>query len=193
MNVESGYIRKQRADPNCVVEIVSQEEEVRQRYFIPVEEKLHSIINQAQMYRNILCEGKSLARTLGLSLVSDELAKDIHSMLKSPSPHVIGRENALCDGNITWLDVLYETNYQAEKQPDGTYVCHLPSQGLRIQLSDYQHGLLLSGIPQQLVQPWSFEKEVRAEVNVLRLAVQEISTWNRLASEGDHPQDLIPS
>jgi hypothetical protein len=161
---------------------------VRQRYFIPARKKLQSILDQAQLYRDILCEGTSLARALGVPLMSDDLAKGIHSMFKSPGPHVSDPEKLACNGNISWLDVVRETNYQAEKQPDGSYIYYLRKQGIPIRLSGYQHGLLLSGLPQQLVQPWSFEKDVRAERDVLRLTAGEISTWNRLASEGEHHQ-----
>ena len=113
--------------------------------------------------------------------MSDELAKGIHSMFKSPGPHILDPEKLACAGNISWMDVVRETDYQAEKQPDGSYIYDLCSQGISIRLSDYQHGLLLSGLPQQLVQPWSFEKDVRAERGALRLIAREISTWNQLA------------
>lgn len=55
-----------------------------------------------------------------------------------------------------------------------------------VQLSTFQHNMILSGLPRKFVQPWSYEKDVQMELYSLALAAEMTSLINQTASEGKY-------
>ena len=176
---------------NCNSSHLAHKEDVRLRHFHPSREMFHLILERSHSYRDLLEGGESFARHLGVPLISDDVARGICEIFQVPRPYVLGPENGGCGGSVSWLDVVQETDYQAEPQQGGTYHCRLHDQGVWVQLSNCQHELLLTGLPQRLIHPWSYEKDVRTELETLALAITEISKWETLASEGEHVQDHV--
>ncbi|OQE43892.1 hypothetical protein PENNAL_c0678G02987, partial [Penicillium nalgiovense] len=104
-------------------------------------------------------------------------------MFEAPKPCVLQLHNDEASANINWLDVVKERNYEAEYKGNGTYHFHMRDWGVIVQLSAFQHNMILSGLPRKLVQPWSYERDVQTELNTLALTAEMTSRVNQLASE----------
>ncbi|KAJ5742579.1 uncharacterized protein N7511_011311 [Penicillium nucicola] len=151
--------------------------------FKPVQDKLASILQHSQSHFSALAGRESFAGFLNVSLISDALVKTIEVMFEAPTPCVLQLQNDEASANITWLDVVKEKNYQAEYKGNGNYHFHMRDLGVIIQLSAFQHNMILSGLPRKLVQPWSYEQDVQTELNTLALAAEMTSLVSHLASE----------
>ncbi|KAJ5775860.1 uncharacterized protein N7511_000871 [Penicillium nucicola] len=143
--------------------------------FKPVQDKLASILQHSQSHFTALAGRESFAGFLNVPLISDALVKTIEVMFEAPMPCVLQLQNDEASANITWLDVVKEKNYQAEYQGNGNYHFHMRDWGVIIQLSAFQHNMILSGLPRKLVQPWSYEQDVQTELSTLALAAEMTS------------------
>ena len=114
-------------------------------------------------------------------------------MFEAPKPYVLQLHNDEASANINWLDVVKERNYEAEYKGNGTYHFHMRDRGVIVQLSAFQHNMVLSGLPRKLIQPWSYEKDVQTELNTLALTAEMTSQMNQLASESKPTQTLYLS
>ncbi|KAJ5704359.1 hypothetical protein N7536_000048 [Penicillium majusculum] len=104
-------------------------------------------------------------------------------MFEAPKPCVLQLQTGEASANINWLDVVKERNYQAEYKGDGFYHFHMRDRGVIVQLSAFQHNMILSGLIRKLVQPWSYERDVQTELNTLALTAEMVSRMNQLASQ----------
>ncbi|CAG7934171.1 unnamed protein product [Penicillium olsonii] len=181
VNVE-GYGHNIGRD-DCVMEFLPELSRVYWEHFQPSQDTLSFVLEQSQSHLKALAGHESFAGFLDVSLMSDVLAKKTEVIFEAPSPCIFRSENGAASANISWLDVVKEKDYQAEHQGNGVYHFHMRDQGVIVQLSSFQHNMILSGLPRQLVQPWSYEKDVQMELCTLALAAEMTSTMNQLASE----------
>jgi hypothetical protein len=56
-----------------------------------------------------------------------------------------------------------------------------------IKISTSDHGLIKTGIPQKLLNPRTYESDVLAEGETMKLVEQELATWNKVASQSQYP------
>ncbi|KAJ6033853.1 uncharacterized protein N7446_007855 [Penicillium canescens] len=168
---------------DCSMDILPEMNCVYRQHFQPSEDTLGFVLKQSQSYLRALAGRESFAGFLNVSLMSDILVKRTEVIFDAPSPCVLQSENGEASTNISWLDVVKAKNYQAEHTGNGVYHFHMRDRGVIVQLSTFQHNMLLSGLPRKLVQPWSYEKDVQMEMYTLALAAEMTSLMNQFASE----------
>lgn len=77
--------------------------------------------------------------------------KTIEVMFEAPKSCVLQLHNDEASANINWLDVVKERNYEAEYKGNGIYHFHMRDRGVIVQLSAFQHNMILSGLPRKLI------------------------------------------
>ncbi|KAJ6033780.1 uncharacterized protein N7446_007927 [Penicillium canescens] len=176
---------------DCSGDILPEMSRVYRQHFQPSEDMLGFVLQQSQSHLRALAGRESFAGFLNVSLMSDILVKRTEVIFDAPSPCVLQSENSEASTNISWLDVVKAKNYQAEHTGNGVYHFHMRDRGVIVQLSTFQHNMLLSGLPRKLVEPWSYEKDVQMELYTLALAAEMTSHMNQLASEGKPTQAIF--
>lgn len=171
-------------EDDCMLHCLPEIKTVYHEHFQPFQDKLSLVLQHSRSHFKALAGRESFAGLLNVPLISDVLAKSIEVMFEAAKPCVVQLQNDEASANISWLDVVKERNYQAEYEGNGIYHFHMQDKGVIIRLSTFQHNMILSGLPRKLVQPWSYEKDVRTELNILALAAEMTSLLNELASEG---------
>ncbi|KXG52954.1 uncharacterized protein PGRI_000040 [Penicillium griseofulvum] len=156
---------------------------VYSEHFKPFQDKLSLVLEHSRSHFRALAGRESFAGFLNVPLISDALGKTIEVMFEASKPCVLQLHNDEASPNINWLDVVKERNYEAEYKGNGTYHFHMRDRGVIVQLSAFQHNMVLSGLPRKLIQPWSYEKDVQTELNTLALTAEMTSQMNQLASE----------
>ncbi|KAJ6038457.1 uncharacterized protein N7446_005260 [Penicillium canescens] len=146
---------------DCLLNSLPEMKSVYYEHFKPFQDKLSSVLQHSRSYFTALAERESFAAFLSVPLISDVLVKTIEGMFETPKPRVLQPQNDEASANINWLDVVKEKNYQAEYKGNGNYHFHMLDRGVIVQLSAFQHNMILSGLPRKLVQPWSYEKDRR--------------------------------
>ena len=177
-------------DDECMLECLPEMRNVYSEHFRPFQDKLSSVLQHSRSHFRALVGPESFAGFLNVPLMSDALVKTIEVMFEAAKPRVLQLRNDEVNANIHWLDVIKESDYQAEYKGNGIYHFHMRDRGAIVQLSAFQHNMILSGLPRKLVQPWSYEKDVRTELNTLALAAEMTSLMNKLASECKQTQSL---
>ncbi|KAJ6038420.1 uncharacterized protein N7446_005220 [Penicillium canescens] len=170
-------------DDECMLECLPEMRNVYSAHFKPFQDKLSSVLQHSRSHFRALAGRESFAGFLNVPLMSDALVKTIEVMFEAARPRVLQLRNDEVNANIHWLDVIKESDYQAEYKGNGIYHFHMRDRGAIVQLSAFQHNMILSGLPRKLVQPWSYEKDVQTELNTLALAAEMTSLMNELASE----------
>lgn len=99
---------------------------------------------------------------------------DNRSDLETLRPCVRQLQNDEASVNINWFDVVKERNYRAEYKGDRIYHFRMRDEDVIVQLSAFQHNMVLSGLPRELVQLWSYERDVQTEPNTLALTAEMV-------------------
>lgn len=159
------------------------EAQIRSRYFDCSRQILLSVLEQSKSFQSYLQGEKSLSQHFHVPLMCDTLAENVMLLFSELRPRVLEVDHEACDKYIDWVDVLHDKMYESERQDDGKYHCRLQNCGSWIEISEFDYNLILSGLPQQLVHPFSHTSDVLAEIETLRLATAEISSWNKIALE----------
>lgn len=179
-------------DDDCMLNCLPEMRNVCFEHFKPFQDKMSLVLQHSRSHFSALAGRESFAGFLNVPLISDVLVKTIEVMFDAPKPCVVQPQNDEASANISWLDVVKERNYQAEYKGNGIYHFHMQDSGVIVHLSAFQHNMILSGLPRKLVQPWSYEKDVRTELNTLALAAEMTTLLNELASEGRLKPCLYP-
>jgi hypothetical protein len=161
----------------------SYEAQIRSRHFGSSRQRLLSVLELSQSYQTFLQGGKSLARLFHVALMSDTLAEKVVRLFSELYPRVLEVDNESCDKYIHWVDIVCDQMYESKRQDDGKYHCRLQNCKAWIEISEFDYNLILSGLPQQFVHPFSHMSDVRAEIETMRLATTEILSWNKIALE----------
>ncbi|OQD64340.1 hypothetical protein PENANT_c437G09739, partial [Penicillium antarcticum] len=168
---------------DCMLNCLPEMKSVYYEHFKPFQDKLSSVLQHSRSHITALAGRESFAGFLNVPLISDVLVKTIEVMFEAPKPCVLQLQNDEASANINWLDVVKEKDYQADYKGNGNYHFHMRDRGVIVQLSAFQHNMILSGLPRKLVQPWSYEKDVQTELSTLALAAEMTSLVSHLASE----------
>jgi hypothetical protein len=150
-------------------------------YFTPARQRLQSVLELSRALVAILRGDNSLARYFHVPFASDSIAEKIESLFGEL--RVLKDENGELDNDICWIDVLLAPNYEPTPQEDGSLHLRLDGRKGLIKMSASDHGLIKTGIPQQLLNPRTYESDVRAERETMRLVEQELALINEAASQ----------
>ncbi|KAJ5384719.1 hypothetical protein N7517_002630 [Penicillium concentricum] len=170
-------------EDDCMLNCLPEMKSVYSEHFKPVQDQLSLVLQHSRSHYRALAGRESFAGFLNVPLISDTLVKTIEVMFGAPKPCVLQLQNDEASANINWLDVVKERNYQAEYKGNGIHHFHMRDRGVIVQLSAFQHNMILSGLPRKLVQPWSYERDVQTELNTLALTAEMTSRVNQIASE----------
>ncbi|KAJ5704406.1 hypothetical protein N7536_000095 [Penicillium majusculum] len=170
-------------EDDCILNRPPEMKGVYFEHFKPVQDKLSLVLQHSRSHYRALAGRESFAGFLNVPLISDVLVKTIEAMFEAPKPCVLQLQTGEASANIDWLDVVKERNCQAEYKGNEIYHFHMRDRGVIVQLSAFQHNMILSGLPRKLVQPWSYERDVQTELNTLALTAEMVSRMNQLASQ----------
>ncbi|KAJ6033856.1 pectate lyase superfamily protein domain-containing protein [Penicillium canescens] len=154
------------------------EEQVRLRHFYPSRQKLLFVLEILRSYQAMLHGDNSFARFFNVPLMSDVLAERIVSLFSEARPKIL----EACNHDINWADVVRERLFEVKRHENGKYQYYLPKRKALVEMSEFDHCLILSGIPRQLVHPKSHSSDVQAERSTLELIAKEIASWNDILS-----------
>jgi hypothetical protein len=99
---------------------------------------------------------------------------------------ILEDENGELDNDIRWIDVLLALTYEPTPQEDGSLHLRLDGRKGLIKMSTSDHGLIKTGIPQQLLNPRTYKSDVLAERATMKLVEQELEFSNKVASQSQY-------
>lgn len=135
----------------------------------PLQDQLRSILEESQNFLAQLQDSESFASTLNVSLISVDLMKRIDFIFGSESPRLLHPARVSLSKPITWLDVVTESNSKVNFKGSGIYEYRLLTLDVIVELSEFQHNMILSGLPRKLISPWYYERDIQTEIHALSL------------------------
>ena len=152
----------------------SCEEKIRLRHFYPSRQRLLFVRELLRSYQAMLQEDNSFARAYNVPLMSDVLAEKVVRLFSEARPKIL----EACHDDVSWVDIVRERSIEVKRHDSGKYQYFLPNRRVLLEISEFDHSLILSGIPRQLIHPKSHPNDVQAERNTLDLMAKELSSWN---------------
>ncbi|KAJ5155662.1 hypothetical protein N7492_008500 [Penicillium capsulatum] len=146
------------------------------RSFKLSEEKLASTLELLRSYHVVLQAGVNLARLFQVPLTSDLKAPELGHLFDSLSPRVLEIEQGEHD-TIHWADVVRAPKYAPERQDDGKYHVRLDKSNALVELSGRDHETVMTGMPRQLIDPYSYPSDVVSEHNTVKWTMAQIALW----------------
>ncbi|KAA8642364.1 uncharacterized protein ATNIH1004_011308 [Aspergillus tanneri] len=126
----------------------------------------HGVDDHREMsrgYRAVLDRKETLARHLGLPLVSDSFEEAFSKAFSTRIPSLVPpTQQEPGDSPPSWIDVLQEVDpVQLGQRPNGSHHrCH-------------------SGLLQKLIDRWPHPRDVQAEVEILGFTIRRLSAWKQ--------------
>mgnify|MGYP006902573060 CR=1 FL=1 len=114
--------------------------------------------------------------------MSDTLAEKVVRLFSELHQRVLEVDNESCDKYIHWVDISCDQMYESKRQDDGKYHCRLQNCKAWIEVSEFDYNLILSGLPQQLVRPFSHMSDVRAEIETMMVKVVKVVKMSTVKS-----------
>jgi hypothetical protein len=154
-------------------------------HFTPARQWLQSVLELSRAQVAALEGENSLARHFHVPFASDSIAERVENLFSEL--RVLKDENGELDHDIRWIDVLLAPTYEPTPQEDGSLHLRLDGRKGLIKISTSDHGLIKTGIPQQLLNPCTYESDVLAEREIMEIVEQELATLNKVASQSQYP------
>lgn len=170
---------------SCNVDFLFPRHDPPLRHFDVGRETLLSGLDQLRSYRGALDRRESLARHLGVPLVSDILEERISGLFSSRSPCVIEPEAEEHGMHSTsWLEVIRHIDpARLERGDDGTYRCRF--QGLLVQIPETDYKMISTGVLQKLVNPWPDVRDLKEEMHAVGLVMKLVSEWGQRTMQSE--------
>jgi hypothetical protein len=150
-------------------------------HFTPARQWLQSVLELSRAQVAVLESENSLARHFHVPFASDSIAERVENLFSEL--RVLKDENGELDHDIRWIDVLLAPTYEPTPQEDGSLHLRLDGRKGLIKISTSDHGLIKTGIPQQLLNPCTYESDVLAEREIMEIVEQELATLNKVTSQ----------
>ncbi|KAH1416212.1 hypothetical protein KXX64_004910 [Aspergillus fumigatus] len=150
-------------------------------HFIPARQWLQSVLELSRAQVAVLKGENSLARHFHVPFASDSIAQRVENLFGEL--RVLKDENGELDDDIRWIDVLLAPTYEPTPQEDGSLYLRLDGRKGLIKMSTSDHDLIQTGIPQKLLNPRTYESDVLAEREIMKLVEQELANLNNVASQ----------
>ncbi|KAF4230171.1 hypothetical protein CNMCM8980_005916 [Aspergillus fumigatiaffinis] len=150
-------------------------------HFTPARQWLQSVLELSRAQVAVLEGENSLARHFHVPFASDSIAERVENLFSEL--RVLKDENGELDHDIRWIDVLLAPTYEPTLQEDGSLHLRLDGRKGLIKISTSDHGLIKTGIPQQLLNPCTYESDVLAEREIMEIVEQELATLNKVTSQ----------
>lgn len=168
-------------DQESVPEAHHQSAHKRKISFSEARKALLFSLEICQCYQSFLQSEDSVARHMSIPLMSDVLAEKISHLFSQPQPRVMDSEGNVCDIESSWMDVIRQWPFHAEKYHDN-YRFSLANKIATFEITQFDYDLILSGIPQKLVHPRSHANDILAEAHALNSLTSEMRMWEKVAT-----------
>ncbi|KAI2787057.1 hypothetical protein POX_f07412 [Penicillium oxalicum] len=158
---------------------------IRREYFEPSRKRLQSTLELLQSHQYVSFLAPFVAPLVGLfevPLVSDVQVENLHHNFSTPQPNLLKASTGRTSP-VQWADIARLHSYDPVPQEDGSYHIHIPGDKTVVKRSKFDHDMLISTIPRQMIDPMSYASDVSAEIDVIRLAMAQLALWKDLASQ----------
>lgn len=154
---------------------------------IASDDSLPSLLSLIQDYDGVLHRHESMAGNLGARPLGPILIKRFERLFDGP-PKVLkthGKEGT----TVGWLDVVdFARNkpeqFNLEKTRDGHPVCQFYTKQSRVEITEEDHELIASGMPQRLIPPQPILEDEEKELGTLEILEKNLGHIVQLADQG---------
>jgi hypothetical protein len=155
---------------------------------ISTDDTLPSILSLVTEYHGILDRAESFACNLGARPLGPILIKRFERLFDGP-PKVLkshGKEGT----TVTWLDVVEFARSKSEQftlgqMSEGVRVCQFYTKQCRVQISEDDYCLIVSGIPQKLIPPQPIIEDEEKELGTLEILEGHLNSICQMADNGN--------
>ncbi|KAL4802846.1 hypothetical protein BDV18DRAFT_61737 [Aspergillus unguis] len=159
----------------------SATDETIRAQFTPVRQRLQLVLELSQSLATVLQSNCSLARRFNVPLAGDNMAEKIDSLFGKLD--LVRDDEEEIDDGICWLDVILAPRYRPTRREDGCYYLQLSGHKGWVKITESDHNIIKSGLPQKLVDPRSYMSDMQCERETMRLVEELLSIQNKLASQ----------
>lgn len=154
--------------------------------FVNADVDLNSILRLIEDYEGVLHRHESLAGNLGACPVGPILVKRFERLFDGP-PRILKSHGK--DPNVTWLDVVeFAKNkpeqFKLDMMRKGLQVCQFYTKQCRVEVSEEDHILIASGLPQKLIPPQPIQEDEEKELRVLEMLETSLNHIVQKADQG---------
>ena len=154
------------------------------------DDTLPSILRLIGDYEGVLHRHESIAGNLGACPLGPILIRRFERLFDGP-PRVLKSHGK--ESNVTWLDVVeFARNkpeqFNLEKMRNGVRVCQFYTKQSRIEISEEDHVLIASGMPQKLIPPQPIMEDEEKELGALEMLENNLGQIVQLADQGKRPK-----
>ncbi|KAI9705653.1 MAG: hypothetical protein M1820_005063 [Bogoriella megaspora] len=137
-------------------------------------------------YQGILERHESMAVNLGAQLLGPVIIQRFETSFGGP-PRVLkchGKEGT----TVTWLDVIeFARNkpeqFQLGQMSEGARVCQFYTKQCRVQISELDYQLIISGLPQQMIPPQPIAEDEEKELGTIEILEKTLGHLTHLADQ----------
>lgn len=133
----------------------------------PLQDELRSVLERSEKFLKKLQGNESFAVTLDVPLISADVMERIELLFGSASPRLVHPETMPLATPISWISIVTDINSKVVFKGCGVYEYRLLDLGVIVELSEFQHNMMLSGLPQKLIRPWSYKNDIQTEIHAL--------------------------
>ena len=153
---------------------------------VNADDDLPTILRLIGDYDGVLHRHESLAGNLGACPLGPILIKRFERLFDGP-PRILKSHGK--DPNITWLDVVeFAKNkpeqFNLDRMRNGLKVCQFYTKQCRVEVSEEDHVLIASGMPQKLIPPQPIQEDEEKELGVLEILETNMSHIVQMADQG---------
>lgn len=151
------------------------------------DDSLHNILLLLTDYHGVLDRHESMAYNLGAQPLGPILVKRFERLFDGP-PRVLkshGKEGT----TVSWLDVVEfarskPEQFKLEVMSEGVRVCQFYTKQCRVQISQEDHVLICSGMPQRLIPPQPVLEDEEKELGTLEILEANLHAIYQMADQG---------
>ncbi|PLB48183.1 hypothetical protein P170DRAFT_323595, partial [Aspergillus steynii IBT 23096] len=151
--------------------------------FSPTQQRLESTLELSRSLATVIEGDNSLARHFGVPLASDSMDRKIDSLFDKLQ--LMKDDEGKC--TICWLDIVLAPSYNPARREDGCYYLQLDGRSGLIRVSESDHNFIESGLPQKLIDPRSYPRDVKSEEETMKLVGGLLLNLNKVASQSKYP------
>lgn len=154
---------------------------------IATDEPLPNLVHLLNEYHGVLDRHESMAGNLGARPLGPILVRRFERMFDGP-PKVLktsGKDKVM----VTWLDVVEfarskPDQFNLSQMSEGTRVCQFYTKQCRVQISEEDYVLIMSGIPQKMIPPQPIIEDEEKELGTLEILEKAVGQISHLADQG---------
>ncbi|KAJ5937678.1 hypothetical protein N7454_004020 [Penicillium verhagenii] len=150
------------------------------------EDNMPSIIHLIGEYDGVLQRHESIAGNLGACPLGPILIKRFERLFDGP-PRVI-KAHEKDESTVTWLDVVEfaksnPDQFNLEKARNGARICQFHTKQCRVEISEEDHLLIASGMPQRMIPPQPIIEDEEKELGALEILEKNLQQITQTADQ----------